>query len=89
MEERDSKIKEDPLFGIGDISAFKSEGGNQSSHYFLIDYAITYGLVGLLFWIVFVLVIIIPTWKKATWKERGFIMFALCMVFGMALLGRF
>lgn len=83
------RIRENPFFGTGDISVFKSEGGNQSSHNFLIDYAITYGLVGLVLWVIFVLVMIVPILKKATWKERGLILFVLSTIFGMALLQPF
>lgn len=78
------RIKEAPLFGTGELGVFVADDSNQAPHNFIIEYAIVYGLGGLLIWIIFVIMLAFRIFFEADIKGRLLVLFTLFLVFGMA-----
>jgi O-antigen ligase len=79
-----SEIKKSPIMGTGVISFKVSDDyyPSQSAHNFILEYALTFGGMGLLIWIVFFLNLIIGSYKMVRGeKKRPFLWLLISILF--------
>lgn len=78
------EIQKSPLYGTGVIGVYKTGYGNQTAHNFLLEYALIYGVIGLLVWIAFFCVYFFKVFHIN--HKRNFIgfVFVLTIIFGFS-----